>query len=289
MMPESEIQALVRLLDDEDKEVLQHVYNKIRSLGPEVIPILENAWTEGLNPLQYERLEGLIHDIQFGSVCEELRSWLAGDQNLLRGYFAISRYFHPDLNFEETDKQIFKIRQSVWLELNDNQTPLEQIQIFNQVFYGFHGFSGVQLSEKTEHYCINQVLQSKHGASVALGLIYQIIARDLNLPVYGVPLLKYYVLAFCKRTITEFNTGENLEREVMFYINPVNRGSLFSRNEIKDYLQKMSVDSNAKYFVPAGNKVLLAELLDYLTELFKLKKDKTKLADLKLMLDIISA
>lgn len=289
MLPESEIQALVRLLDDDDREVLNHVYTKIKSFGPEIIPSLENAWTAELNPLQHDRLEEIIHDIQFQIVSDELTEWVESeDTDLLRGFYIVTKYFFPELKFEEIQKQVFKIKQSIWLELNYNQTPLEQIQIFNQVFYGYHGFSGVQLSEKYEHYCINNLLSTKHGSSISLGLLYQIVARELNLPVYGVPLIKYYVVCFCKRTITDFSDSEDLEREIMFYINPVNRGSLFSRNEVKEYLEKMKVDIETKFFVPANNKTLIAELLTYFIELSSLKAIPEKEADFHKLFQIVT-
>ena len=289
MLPESEIQALVKLLDDDDKEVLNHVYSKIKSFGVEILPSLENAWTAELNPLQHDRLEELIHDIQFQTVCDELISWVeTEDMDLLHGYYIVTKYFFPDLKFDDIQKQIYKIKQSIWLELNYNQTPLEQIQIFNQVFYGYHGFSGIQLSEKFEHYCINNLLETKHGSSISLGLLYQIIAGELNLPVYGVPLIKYYVVCFCKRTIRDFSNGDELEREIMFYINPVNRGSLFSRNEIKEYLEKMKVDIDSKFFTPANNKTLIAELLSYFIELSSLKAIPEKEADFHKLFQIVT-
>ena len=289
MLPESEIQALVRLLDDNDKEVLNHVYTKIKSFGVEIIPSLENAWTTELNPLQHDRLEEIIHDIQFETVSDELTAWVESeDKDLLRGFYIVTKYFFPDLKLDEVQKQVSKIKQSIWLELNYNQTPLEQIQIFNQVFYGYHGFSGIQLSEKFEHYCINNLLHTKHGSSISLGLLYQIIARELNLPVYGVPLVKYYVVCFCKRTISDFSDSEELEHEIMFYINPVNRGSLFSRNEIKEYLEKMKVDLDVRFFTPANNKTLIAELLTYFIELSSLKAIPTKEVDFQKLFQIVT-
>ena len=290
MLPESEIQALVRLLDDDDKEVLNHVYSKIKSFGAEIIPSLENsAWTTDLNPLQHDRLEEIIHDIQFQMVSDELTVWVdSPDQDLLHGFYITTKYFFPDLKFDEIQRQVLKIKQSIWLELNYNQTPLEQIQIFNQVFYGYHGFSGVQLSEKFDQYCINNLLHTKHGSSISLGLLYQIIARELNLPVYGVPLIKYYVVSFCKRNITNFSDADELEREIMFYINPVNRGSLFSRNEIKEYLEKMKVDIDARFFCPASNKTLIAELLTYFIELSALKALPEKEADFHKLFQIVT-
>lgn len=289
MLPESEIHALVYLLDDSDKEVQKHVYSRIKSLGAEVIPTLEGAWTTDLNALQHDRLEELIHDIQFEIVSDELAAWVSSvDQDLLLGFYILSKYFSPDLNYDVVQKQVFKIRQSIWLELNYNQTPLEQIQIFNQIFYGYHGFNGIQLSERFDHYTLHNLLDTKYGASIALGILYQIVARDLNLPVYGVPLIKFYVACFCKRTISDFSDSESLEREIMFYINPVNRGSLFSRNEVKEYLDKMKVDIDPKFFSPANNKTIITELLSYFIELSVFKSDTQKESDFNKLFQVLT-
>ncbi|MBS1617862.1 MAG: hypothetical protein JST76_05065, partial [Bacteroidetes bacterium] len=145
MLPsESEIHALVQLLDDSDKEVRSHVYSRIKSFGVDVIPTLEGAWTVELNALQHDRLEELIRDIHFQVVVDELEAWVGSiDQDLLLGFYILSKYFNPELDYDVVQKQVFRTRQSIWLEMNYNQTPLEQIQIFNQIFYGYHGYSGV--------------------------------------------------------------------------------------------------------------------------------------------------
>ena len=289
MLPEAEIHALVQLLDDSDKEVQKHVYSRIKSLGAEVIPTLEGVWTVELNALQHDQLAALIHDIQFETVCDELGSWAASaDHDLLLGFYIVSKYLNPDLHYDVVQKQVYKIRQSIWLELNYNQTPLEQVQIFNQVFYGYHGFSGIQISERFDHYTLHNLLDTKYGASITLGILYQIIANDLNLPVYGVPLIKFYVACFCKRSISDFSDPEKLEQDIMFYINPVNRGSLFSRNEVKEYLDKMKVDIDPKFFSPANNKTIVTELISYFIELSIFKTDTKKEADFNKLFQIVT-
>jgi hypothetical protein len=57
------------------------VYTRIKSLGPDVIPTLEGAWTTELNALQHDRLEELIHDIQFQIICDELEAWVTRRMN----------------------------------------------------------------------------------------------------------------------------------------------------------------------------------------------------------------
>jgi regulator of sirC expression with transglutaminase-like and TPR domain len=288
MANESEIHALIQLLDDDDKEVFRHVHDKLKSYGTDVIPALEEVWSSELNPTTHDRLEEIIHEIQFDSLRSEWEKWLAKDSpDLLTGAFLISKYQYPEINLDDIQKKIFKLKQNIWLELNYNQTPLEQIQIFNQVFYSYHGFKGSQTSNDYQDFCINQVLDSKKGNSVAIGIIYQLLANELSLPVYGVPLLKHYILAFCKKTILDFSPEGNNEREVMFYINPINKGSIFSRNEIKDYLDKLQVNHEEKYFVPADNLSVIRELLGYLIELYSQQNREEKVKELNYLLQMI--
>ena len=70
MENESEINALIQLLDDSDHEVYKHVHAKLLSYGPEVVPLLEQAWGSELNPAAHERLEDIIHEIQFEALLD---------------------------------------------------------------------------------------------------------------------------------------------------------------------------------------------------------------------------
>ncbi|MFN8288416.1 MAG: transglutaminase-like domain-containing protein [Chitinophagales bacterium] len=288
MANDNEIQALIQLLDDEDKEVFRHVHDKLLSLGTEVIPSLEQAWSSELNPATHERLEEIIREIQFTSLENEWIEWVETDSpELLTGAYLVARYFYPELKFEEVEKRILKLKQTIWLELNYNQTPLEQIQIFNQVFYNYHDFQGTQNTAEYQDLCINHVLETKKGSSIAVGIIYQIVANELNLPIYGVTLSQHYILAFCKKTLLDF-TSENLEKEVMFYINPVNRGSIFSRNEVKDYLDKLKAEHHVRNFQPASNKEIIREMLTYLLETTNLSDPERQYAEINKLLGYLA-
>jgi regulator of sirC expression with transglutaminase-like and TPR domain len=288
MEKESEINALIQLLDDSDHEVYKHVHDKLISYGPEVVPLLEQAWGAELNPAAHERLEEIIQEIQFDSLIKDWQFWLSNDNpDLLSGAFLIAKYHYPDIRFEEIQRRISKLRQAIWLELNYHQTPLEQIQVFNQVFYQHQGFKGAQTSSDFQDFCINSVLESRKGNSISVGIIYQVLATELNLSVYGVPLVRHYILAYCKNLIFDFKADENLEREVMFYINPINRGSIFSRNEIKDYLQKMKEEQLPRYFIPSANTVIVAELISYLIEIYSTQNRSDRVRDLTMLLDMV--
>lgn len=276
------IDALLQLLDDEDQEVYRHVHEKIVSLGAPVIPILEDAWTSDISPETHERIETIIREIQFSSLQAEWKEWIEnGCMDLLTGYILVSKFYYPEINAAEIGKKISKLKQTIWLELNYNQTELEQIQIFNQIFYGYHQFKGEQISQHYRNYCLPELLETKHGSAIAVGILYQIIANELNLPVYGVNLYRHYILVFCKQNIFDFSDVSFLERQTMFYINPINKGILFSRNEIKDYLEKSQVEQSAEYFVAATPRAIISALLNYLLEYHENAKDSQSILDLQ--------
>ena len=288
MVKPSEINALIQLLDDDDQEVFKHVHQKLKSFGLQVIPALEEIEISQLPPVTHERLEEIIRQIYYESLMDDWKAYLQSDYNdLTMGFLLISRYYYPALKANDIEKKINKIKQSIWLELNHNQTPLEQIQIFNQIFFSHLEFQCVQTSADIKDYCLNEILENKKGSAIAIGILYQVVAHDLTIPVYGVNLTRHFALSFCKRAILDFSQQENLEKEVMFYINPVNKGNIFSRNEIKDYLDKLKIEHQLQYFTPADNRSILKELLNYHIEIAQHQQDSNTVNELSYLLQLL--
>lgn len=67
-MNDKELESLIKLLDDPDAEVSQHVEERLLSYGNEVIEYLESAWEQSFDALLQERIENLVHKIQYNSV-----------------------------------------------------------------------------------------------------------------------------------------------------------------------------------------------------------------------------
>ena len=89
----SEISALVKLLDDPDPEVFEHVEKRLLDYGNFVINHLEQAWSESLDTNLQERIENVVHQIQFNNVKEDLNLWYqSGAFDLLQGALVVNRY-----------------------------------------------------------------------------------------------------------------------------------------------------------------------------------------------------
>jgi regulator of sirC expression with transglutaminase-like and TPR domain len=290
MLNEAEIDALIKLLDDEDPEIYKTVSSKLISMGTDVLPKLESAWEEtynAFNPLLHERLEDLVYQINFNILFGDLNEWILEDNHdLLKGAILVAKFHFPDLNEADVYLQIDKIKQKIWIELNNHLTPLEKVNVFNTVFYNSIGFGGSYASKpEIKDYCVNAVLDSKDGNTISLGIIYLVIAQQLSLPVYGVKLYRHFVVSYQKKFIEDFQSDHSME--TVFYINPMNKGMIFQRADIKEYLQKMQQPITAiQNFTPTDNKGVIEELLKYILYYFKEKEAYEKIEQIERLLDL---
>lgn len=268
MAKNSEIEALIRLLDDEDESIVANVSERLISYGNTVVFNLEKAWETSLDSVLQERIENLIHLINLNDVTKQLKLWLSDSfPDLYQGAEIVAKYHFADLDSQSLRTSIEGIKQKIWLELNNDLTPLETISVFNHVFYGQLGFTGnYESAQAINDYCINSVFEAKKGSSISVGILYVIIAQELNLPIYGVNLFNHFILTYQKRFIINFKE-DNLQ-DSLFYINPVNKGSVFGRNDINIYLETIKKEKDKKYFQAAHHKEVIRALLGYIKRVF---------------------
>lgn len=288
MSKRSEINALISLLDDEDPEIFENVSNKLISYGPQIIKDLEDAWSETFNPKLHEIIEDLIHVINYKTVYDELEFWSKDNYaTLYDGALIVAKYHFPDLDEKKVKEDFNKVKQKIWLELNNGFTPLENINIFNQVFYVILGFDGSYKSKSdTSNYCINSVLETKNGNSISLGILYILLAQELELPVYGVNLFRHFILAYQKNFIFDYNIDNSLD--TIFYLNPMNKGVPFQRREINDYLKSSNAEPKDRYFLPASPKQIIGELLYYMQYHFVSKNETEKAQEINKLRELLN-
>jgi regulator of sirC expression with transglutaminase-like and TPR domain len=263
-LTDTEFKALITLLDDNDNEVYSHVSNKLFSLGVEGIPLLESAWETSENQLIQTRLEDLINKIQFSNVKDRLIKWRdKNGEDLLEGALLVSKFQYPDLDEFKITQKIETISKNVWIELNPALSPLEEAHVVNHVFFQLHNFFGLQTQQLDPDLgYINNLIESKKGNSLSLGILYIILAQKNDLPVYGVNLPYHFIMAYTRKHLNKDELDcNNQEKSVMFYINPLNKGIAFSRSEITHYLEQMKVKTHSKFFSPCNNLEIIKTLI----------------------------
>jgi regulator of sirC expression with transglutaminase-like and TPR domain len=286
---DSEVKALIALLDDTDREVFDHVSEKLLEMGPAVIDILEDAYTTIPDTIVQERIENIIHHIQFSQVKEDLAQWAANDpDDLLKGLLIMNRYQYPLMDEEEVMRILQQIRKDAWLALNYYQSPLKQIDAINQVLFGQFGIKSVSQTEIAPRCSyLGSLITSKKGNPFSIGLLYLALCQQLDLPVFGVCLRAHFILVRTHDALTAFDDLPVLKDQVLFYINPYNKGLTFGEREIRNYLKKAEMEVDDKYFLPASNLEVMAEFIEFLIEQYRQEGSDWKTKDLAELIELI--
>lgn len=282
-MVDNELKALVSLLDEPNELNYINIQNRIFSYGVEIIPVLEEVWENSFDELIQARVENIIHTINFNYIQSELVIWRETDnENLLNGFILVSKYHYPDLNIDNIIEKINLIKKDIWLEINPNLTALEQVKVLNHVFFDIHNFKSNRDNPNAFNFLfINNLLETKKGTPLSLGILYLVLAQSLHLPVYGVDLPQNFILAYTKtrKTITK--------QDILFYINPFNKGIVFSIREVDLFIKQMNLDFNSEYYLPCSNSKILILILKAMKSTFLKDVDNKRTEEVNSLIDIL--
>ena len=284
MIDPKEVNSLIKLLDDPDREIYDHVHDKLLSYGNEAVEYLESAFEQAFDPIQQERIVDLVHEIQFKIVRNDLQLWFQGGAfDLLQGILIINRYQYPDLDEQKVINQIEAIKRDIWIQMMNEASPAEQIKLINHVFYSIYGFSGNTANHQDpQNSYINQVLETKKGNQISLAIIYSIIAQKLDIPVYGVNLPQHFILAYMDETLqSEFEGG------ILFYINAFNKGFIFGRRDVDMFLKQLNLKFDKQFYEPCSNTDIIKRVLRNLISAYEHLGSAEKVGELNELLGII--
>ena len=262
-----EVIALITLLDDPDEVIYSQVKDRFVILGPPAIPHLETAWENSFDAIMQKRIEVIIHTIQFEILQKALKKWAIEEQeDLLKGILILSRYQYPDLNETKIRKDLGQIKQDVWLELNDDLTAIEKVKVLNHILFEVHQFSGnITNYHAPQNSFINNVLESKKGNPLMLSVLYMLICKELNIPIYGINLPQHFVLAYLNDNANLIDVNnKTLSNNILFYINPFSKGLIFNQKDIDQFLKQLNLEPEAKYYIPCSNIEIVKRSLNNL-------------------------
>lgn len=265
------IDALVRLIDDQDKSVYVHVRDQLIGMGPEAYPILSEYAMRAENELQHERIMDVLGHLHLAHIKGLLADWATHRaDDLLEGFFIVAKYRYPELELAPLSAYIDKIKLDIWLQLNYKFSPIDNVRVINDIFFGKYRFQGENKDFfAPENSYINKVIDNRRGNPLSLSILYSVIAQRLYLPILGVDLPKHFVLAYMDHNgladepgfssdgIIPYHVGGN----AIFYVNVFNSGAIFTKYNIERFLRDAQLEPNEAYFKPCQNTHIVARLL----------------------------
>ncbi|MDA7803206.1 transglutaminase-like domain-containing protein [Crocinitomix sp.] len=279
------VTSLIRLTEDPDPHVFNHVKNELVQMGDGVVSTLEQSWCNHDTDEEHRnRIFQIIREIQVNDIKADLEKWRESSiRDLLRGSLIISRFQFPDVDFDLVDAELEKIKQKVWLEINEEHTAFEIVKIFNHVLFDLCGFQSSENNFYTpQNSFINTVLESKKGNQLSLSILYSVIAQKLQIPIFGIDMPNNFILGFMDEFQTLKMLGlDKFGRNVLFYINPFSKGRIFDQNEIENYLRSHKLPLSDNYFVPCSNSDILKRMIDNLVYAYQKVGETKKVEELK--------
>ncbi len=276
MIKDSELKALVTLLEDEDSEIVEHVEKKLMEMGTSVIPLLEREWEINFNPLIQTRIEDLIHTLQFELFQERLEDWKNNrEDDLLEGLWVLATYQYPDLDLDFLKQEFHQLYIDIWREFREDLLPFDQVRLINNILFNQFKFrANTKNFHSPANSMINAVLESKKGNPISLCSVYLLVSRKLDLPIYGVNLPNLFILTY---------KGNNNH----FYINVFNKGLIFSKDDIDNYLEQLEIPPNEEYYQPCDNTQIVVRSIRNLMMSFEKLGDYQRTDELKIALNRI--
>lgn len=267
MVNNKEVEALLTLIEDPDSEVFEAVSTRIIAYGTPLIAHLEDLWENTFDNNVQERIETLIHRLHFNNLKTDFKEWSeAPHHELLPGALLVAKLIYPDLHTSKVIQDIERLRRSIWLELNNYLTPLEQANVVSSILYNYFGLKNTNQDErKPTDFLVSNIIESKKGNQTGNGVLYLILTELLDVPVRLVNVPGQFVLAYFKSKLS--SDMDKLHTNIDFFIDPT-LGQMFTHNDLYHYLNRISTPPRPEHFKPLNNKQVIEKLLTDLCECY---------------------
>ena len=122
---------------------------------------------------------------------------------------------------------------------------------------------------------LNNVLETAKGNLISLSTLYLLITQKLGLPIFGVNLPNLFVLTY-------------KSDKLQFYINVFNRGLIFSKEDLDNYISQLSLLPQNEYFEPCNHSEIIKRSLRNLIIAFDKIGDYHKSDEINKLMSLIT-
>ena len=195
-VPQSRIDALVRLLGDDDPKILSVAWDHLERIGEPVLAVLEKARQEAPD-VRVRVQSGRF--LKEWSRREVLRSWVdfcrRREVELEEGSLLIARSEYPDVDVDAYRRVLDGYAQVLRQRLERARTTEEAVKKIAHLLFNEVGLKGnaVEYYNPDNSY-LNRVLDLKRGIPISLGVVFLLTARRLSVPVEGVNMPRHFLL-----------------------------------------------------------------------------------------------
>jgi len=273
----TEIRSLIKLLDDESEEIVTTVKGKLLDKGIEIIPFLEEALA--VSPVLQERIRSIIHGLTTAEVrrqFEELSHGEQSDIDLEMGVSTLARFGYPSEDLRWCSKLLDQFAQELDSKLDTHDDPLDIISNVTSFLSSEKGFKGnIEDYYNPENSYINRVLERRTGLPISLCVVYLLVAKRLNIPLFGVGMPGHFLL--------KYQVGE---KEI--FLDPFRGAKLLSRADCRDFIEATGYGFREEFLSTVTNRQILERMIRNLILAYRQRGEVHRIPSLESFLDIVA-
>jgi regulator of sirC expression with transglutaminase-like and TPR domain len=243
--------SLMKLMDDDDPLVSAAVERELLDGGDEIVRLLESEKANAELKVK-KRIENLISRIYIDKLQKDydlLLDFVSHREfSLERALFLLAKPLYPEVDFVSVESQLNELANELRKKISDLEIPYDIIQRVNDFFLNDIGFAGNSKDYyNPDNSMLHRVLETHRGIPISLGIIYILVGRRLNLPMFGVGAPAHFLVKFVP-------TSSGKE----FYVDVFNGGRIMSRKEAEDFINDMGFSFEPRFLKDSSDLEILA-------------------------------
>ncbi|MGC8595145.1 MAG: transglutaminase-like domain-containing protein [Candidatus Kryptoniota bacterium] len=264
---QKKFRALIRLLDEDDPQILSVVTAELIANRDQVSPMLHEAinTSDSLVRVRIKEILDEIESLNLKEQIESLRQYLkTEDFSLERALHLVGRIFYPKADFVALQDGLSEMAIGLKDRLSSIYQPAEVIDTVNKFFLNEVGLKGnVENYHELDNNIIYRVLERKKGIPVSLCTVYILVGRRLNLPIFGVGAPAHFMIKFL------FDRTE-------IFVDVFNNGVVMLRSEAEQFIRSMGFEPEERHLMAVNDYQILARTCRNISRSLELKGDSYK-------------
>jgi len=265
--PDSKFRALMRLLDDDDPQVASAVERELLDGGDETARLLEGE-KENVEDHVRKRIDKLISKIYVDRLQKDYDSLLDyashPDFSLERALFLLARPLYVDADYANIQEQLNQLAIELRKRVAGIENPYDIVQHVNEFFLNELGFAGNSKDYyNPDNSVLHRVIETRRGIPISLGIVYLLVGKRLNLPVFGVGAPAHFLVKFVLE-------GKEI------YVDVFNGGRIMSRKDAEEFISDMGFSFEPRFLKESTDIEMLARMCRNMARAFTAADEQPK-------------
>jgi regulator of sirC expression with transglutaminase-like and TPR domain len=256
---------LLKLLADDNVQIVETAKAKLIELGAEALPYLEQAAASHEDPAVRAQADKILRETRLTTLMKEWSGFSSQPDEQLdleKGAFMLAKVTYPAFDYGAYQKRLDEIAEKVRPRLKTALKIRSRLRVLNDYLFRKEGYRGNWDDYfDPQNSFMNRVIDRKLGIPISLAVLYLLVARRLKLPVEGVGIPGHFMLK-CE--------GEGKE----LYVDAFNEGRFLTRPECVQFIVEAGYPYQPEFMSGVGPREILARMLRNLILIYVDRQDE---------------